>query len=149
MQNLLQSVRTLRDEGKIYFGVGSGKIGLIDSRDIADAAIAAATSETWDGETLELTGPAAIDYFAVASAIGKELGREITYIPVPPAAVGEAARRHGADEWTANATVEFCAAYAKGWGDFATDAVMKVTGHAPRSISDFAREVLVPALRGP
>jgi NAD(P)H dehydrogenase (quinone) len=146
MQNLHGSLGTLRAEGKLYFGVGDGKIGMIDARDIGDAAVAAATSDAWDGQTLELTGPAAIDYDAVAAAIGRELGREIRYVPVAPAAAGEAAHRHGADAWTAQVITDYCTAYASGWGDFTTDAVATLTGHAPRSIADFAREVLAPAL---
>jgi uncharacterized protein YbjT (DUF2867 family) len=147
MQNLFHSVPSIRAQGKLYFGVGSGKIGMIDARDIADAAVAAATNETWDGQTLELTGPAAIDYFAVATAIGNELGREVTYVPLPPAAIGEAARAHGSDDWTAQVTTEYCVAYAQGWGDFTTDSVEKLTRHVPRSIADFVREVLAPRLR--
>ncbi|EAU65413.1 conserved hypothetical protein [Stigmatella aurantiaca DW4/3-1] len=147
MQNLLASVGSLRSEGKLYFGTGSGKMGLIDTRDIADAAVAAATSDAWDGQTLELTGPAAIDYDAVAAALGRELGRDVTYVPVPPTAVGEAARRFGTDEWTAKVLTDYCTAYAKGWGDFTTQEVAKLTGHEPRSIAEFAREVLAPAVR--
>lgn len=147
MQNLFFSVGSIRQEGKIFFGVGDGKIGMIDSRDIADAAIAAATSDTWDGQTLELTGPAAIDYHAVAAAVGRALGREVTYVPVPPTAVGEGARAHGVDDDTAKVLTDYCTAYGQGWGDFTTDAVSRLTGHAQRSIDDFAREVLVPAVR--
>jgi NAD(P)H dehydrogenase (quinone) len=147
MQNLLATVASLRGEGKFYFGVGHGKIGLIDSRDIADAAVAAATSDVWDGQTLELTGPAAIDYYAVAAAFGKELGRDVTYVPVPPSVAGETARRFGADAWTAQVITDYCTAYAAGWGDFTTHEVARLTGRAPRSIADFAREVLAPAVR--
>lgn len=147
MQNLLGSLGSLRGEGKIYFGVGDGKMGLIDTRDIADAAVVAVTSDAWDGQTLELTGPAAIDYYAVAAAIGRELGRDVTYVPVPPAAAGEAVRKFGADEWTAKVISDYCTAYSKGWGDFTTNEVAKLTGHEPRSIAEFAREVLAPAVR--
>ncbi|RYE89677.1 MAG: NAD-dependent epimerase/dehydratase family protein, partial [Myxococcales bacterium] len=68
MQNLLWSAGPLRAAGTLHTGSGDGKIGRIDSRDIADAAVAAATADTWDGQTLELTGPAALDDAAVAAA---------------------------------------------------------------------------------
>lgn len=148
MQNLLHSVPTIRAEGAIYFGAGSGKVGMIDSRDIADAALAAATSARWDGQVLELTGPEAIDHHRVAAAIGEALGREVRYVPVPPAAVGDTALRFGADPWRARILTEYCEAFTRGWGDFATDDVAKLTGHPPRSIEDFAREILSPAVRG-
>ncbi|EYF00512.1 NAD(P)H-binding protein [Chondromyces apiculatus] len=148
MQNILKNVGSIRDEGKIYFGTGDGKIGMIDVRDIADAAVAAVESEAWDGQTLELTGPEAIDFHAVAAAVGRELGRDVTFVPVPPVAAGDTARRFGVDAWTATVLTEYCAAYAAGWGDFTTGEVERLSGHAPRSIADFAREVLVPAVRG-
>ncbi|MDI1484727.1 NAD(P)H-binding protein [Polyangium sp. y55x31] len=147
MQNILHNVATIRGEGRIYFGTGEGKIGMIDNRDIADAAVAAALLDTWDGQTLELTGPAAIDYHAVAAAVGKALGREVTFVPVPPAAVGATARKFGVDEDTAQLLTDYCAAYAQGWGDFTTDNVAKLTGRPARSIDDFARDVLAPMLR--
>ena len=147
MQNLLPLVPTIHAQGKIFYGVGDAKVGMVDTRDIADAAVAAATSDAWNGRTFELTGPASVDLYAVARAIAKELGREVTYVPVPPAAVGEAARQHGAEAWLAQAITEFCAANSEGWSDFATDDVATLTGHPPRSIEDFVRELLVPAVR--
>ena len=56
-------------------------------------------------------------------------------------------RKFGADEWTAGIVRDYCAAYARGWGDFTTNHVAQLTGHAPRTIDDFVREVLIPASR--
>lgn len=148
MQNLLPLVPTIRAQGKLFYGVGDAKVGMIDTRDIADAAVAAATSDAWDGQTFELTGPASIDLHEVARTIGKNLGREVTYVPVPPEAVGEAARQHGAEGWLAQAITEFCTANGQGWSDFTTDNVARLTGHPPRSVEDFVREALAPAVRG-
>jgi NAD(P)H dehydrogenase (quinone) len=147
MQNLLALVPTIRNQGKLFYGVGSGKMGMIDTRDIADAALAAATSDAWDGGTFELTGPATIDFHLVAAAISRELGRDVTYVPIPAEAAGEAARKHGAEPWLAQTITEFCAANELGWSDFVTNDVQKVTGHAPRSIEQFVHDVLAPAVR--
>lgn len=146
-QNLLGSLGSIAGEGKLYFGVGEGKLGVVDTRDVSDCVAAAATSAAFDGETIELTGPASVDYHAVAAAVGRALGREVAYVPVPPEAVADAVRKLGADEWTAGILRDYCAAYARGFGDFVTDGVARVSGHAPRSIDDFAREVLAPVAR--
>lgn len=145
-QNLLGSLPTILGEGKLYFGVGDGTMGMIDTRDVSDAVAVAATRSDFDGQTLELTGPARISYHDVAAALSRALGREITYVAVPPAAAGEAVRGWG--DWAANVIKDYCTAYSKNWGDFATDEVKRITGHAPRSADDFAREVLAPAARG-
>ena len=57
-------------------------------------------------------------------------------------------RNFGADEWTVGIIHDYTKAYSKGFGDFTTDEVAKLTGHPPRSIDDFVREVLAPAARG-
>lgn len=145
MQNLTSSMSTIRGEGKIYWGVGDGRMGMVDTRDVADAAVTAALTDKFDGNTYELTGPASISYNEVAAAVGRGLGREVTYAPVPPEAAGEAVRRYGADEWTVRLLRDYCTAYSKGFGDFTTGDVQRITGRAPRSIDDFVREVLVPA----
>jgi uncharacterized protein YbjT (DUF2867 family) len=148
IQNLFASLSTIAGEGKVYWGVGDGRLGMVDTRDVSDAAIVAATTDVHDGSTFELTGPASIDYHEVAAAVGRGLGREIAYVAVPPVAAGEAVRSFGADEWTVGLIRDYCTAYSKGWGDFTTDHVERITGHAPRSVDDFVREVLVPAMRG-
>lgn len=145
MQNLFGSLPTALGQGKIFWATGDGKMGMVDTRDVADAAVVAATTDTFDGGTFELTGPASIDYHAVAAAVSRALGREVAYVPVTPEAAGEAIRGFGADEWTVGIIRDYTRAYAQGFGDFTTDAVAKITGHPPRSIDDFAREVLAPA----
>jgi NAD(P)H dehydrogenase (quinone) len=146
LQNLLGSIPTITGQGKLFWATGDARMGMIDTRDVADAAVAAATTDRFDGETLELTGPASIDYHQVAAAIARGLGREVAYVPVPPEAAAAAVRAAGADEWTAGIIRDYCTAYARGWGDYTTDAVARVTGHPPRSVDDFVREVLVPAI---
>lgn len=148
LQNLLGSLRSITGEGKLYWATGSAKMGMIDTRDASDAAVVAATTSDFDGQTFELTGPESIDYHRVAAAISKGLGREVTYVPVPPQAMGETMRSFGADDWTAKLITDYTTAYTAGFGDFTTDHVKRITGRAPRSIDDFVREVLVPAARG-
>ncbi|NVB78828.1 MAG: NAD(P)H-binding protein [Kofleriaceae bacterium] len=147
LQNLLGSIPTIKGEGKLYWGVGDGKMGMVDTRDVADAAVVAALTDKFDGGTYELTGPASIDYNAVAAAVGRGLGRDVTYVPVPPEAAGEALRGYGADDWTVRLIRDYCTAYSKGFGDFTTGDVERITGRAPRSVDDFVREVLAPAVR--
>lgn len=147
MQNVLGSLGAILRDGKLHFGTGDGRMGMIDTRDVADAVVAAVSTSEHDGGTFELTGPASIDYREVAAAVGRGLGRDVEYVPVSPEAASEAVRAFGADDWTVGILRDYCAAYSKGFGDFTTDHVQRITGHAPRSIDDFVREVLVPAAR--
>ena len=145
MQNLLGSLGSLR-AGRLFAGTGATKLGFIDVRDVADALVAAATRDSWNGMTLDLTGPESLAYEDVARAVGEAIGREITFVPVSPEEAGKAVFAATGDAWHARTVEEFAAAAATGFGDFTTDNVRMLTGHTPRSLADFIREVLAPAV---
>jgi NAD(P)H dehydrogenase (quinone) len=147
MQNLLGSLGSLLHEGKLYAGVGSAKIAVIDARDVGDAVAAAVFRDAFDRQTLELSGPQSIGHDVIAAAIGQALGRPVEYVAVPPEAVGESLRRFGRDDWTVQVVVDYARAYSRGFGDFVTDAVRSLTAHEPRDIAMFAREVLAPSAK--
>jgi NAD(P)H dehydrogenase (quinone) len=147
MQNLLASLGSIVGEGKLYAGMGDGRTALIDARDVGDAMAAAVLNDRFDGSALELSGPQSIGHAALAAEIGRALGRKVAYVAVPPEAAGEAARPFGLDDWTVQIIVDYSRAYAMGFGDFVTDAVQSLTGHAPRDIGTFSREILAPAAR--
>jgi uncharacterized protein YbjT (DUF2867 family) len=144
MQNLLGSLGSIVGEGKLYAGMGEAGIALIDARDVGDALAAAVVTDRFDGSALELSGPKSIGHSTVAAEIGKALGRNVSYVAVPPEAAGEAVRAFGLDDWTVQIIVEYSRAYSKGFGDFVTDSVQSLTGQAPRDIGTFAREVIGP-----
>ncbi len=145
MQNLLGSLGSIVGEGKLYAGMGNAGIALIDARDVGDALAAAVMTDQFDGSALELSGPKSIGHDTVAAEIGKALGRNVSYVAVPPEAAGEAVRAFGLDDWTVQIIVDYARAYSKGFGDFVTDSVQLLTGQAPRDIGTFAREVISPA----
>ncbi len=147
MQNLLGNLGSIVGEGKLYAGMGDGAVALIDARDVGDALAAAVLTDKFDGSVLELSGPKSIHHSGVAAAIGKALGRNVAYVAVPPEAAGEAVRAFGLDDWTVQVIVDYSRAYSNGFGDLVTDAVQSLTGHAPRDIDTFAREVISPVVK--
>lgn len=147
-QNFLWSAAPILGEGRLYAGSGGAKVGFIDTRDVVDALAAAATTDRFDGQSLELTGPRSVDHDEVAAALGRALGREVAHVAITPEQSSEPLRAMGADAWTVQLVADYARAYAKGWGDFVTDAVQQLTGHAPRDVDSFARDVFVPATRG-
>ena len=146
MQNIFGSAQTIGAEGVFYQGMGDGKLGMIDVRDIADAAAKVLLDRSHAGKTYTLTGPESITWHKAAEAFTAALGQPVKYVPIPPEGVAEAIRKMGWGEWGALVMKDYSAAYGKGWGDFVTDDVKKLTGHPARTIEQFAREVLAPAL---
>jgi uncharacterized protein YbjT (DUF2867 family) len=148
MQNLFGSAQSILSSGMIFQGTGDGKLGSIDVRDIADVATAVLLDHQWDRGIYELTGPETLSYGDVARLLTEALGREIHYVPVTPEQVRESILKLGWGDWAAGIMADYSAAYARGWGDFTTTFVEKLSGHPARSYAAFLREVFVPATRG-
>jgi uncharacterized protein YbjT (DUF2867 family) len=146
MQNLFGSAESILTQGTMTNSTGDGRIGFIDVRDIADVASAVLLDRAWDRGIYDLTGPASLSFEEVARELGAALGRAVTCVPVTPEQTRDAVLQRGGGEWFAGIMADYSTAYAKGWGDFTTSFVEKITGHAPRSLAQFAREVFAPAL---
>jgi NAD(P)H dehydrogenase (quinone) len=141
MQNFFSSVPSIKNEGNIYMGVGYGRLGMIDVRDIVDCVERCVVSDDFNNHILTPTGPESINFYKVADAFSEALGRKVNYIPVPPEAVRDALLKMGAGDWGAQVMTDYSIAYSNGFGDFTTNDVEKITGHKPGSIYDFANEV--------
>ncbi len=146
MQNMLMVSDTLKATGTFSFATAQGGVGMIDARDIAACAVECALSETWDGQTFDLTGPDSISYSDVAGILTQLAECQIEYAPISPDAMYQMIDGAGWGAWMAALTRDYGRAYASGWGDFTTDAVEQITGRAPTGFRTFAREVLLPAM---
>lgn len=117
---------------------GNGRIGMVDPRDTAAVGAVALTTDGHAGATYRLTGPEAITYQQAAAALGAD------YVDVLPQTAEQGLRAAGLPAWLVThliGTFELIRADALAE---TTDTVRKVTGRAPRSITDFARELPLP-----
>jgi uncharacterized protein YbjT (DUF2867 family) len=146
MQNLFMAAPTIGTDGNIYMGMGDGKLGLIDVRDIVDATESAVLSDEFNNQVISLTGPDSIDFNQIASSVSRGIGKTVNYVAVPPEAVKASILEMGMGEWFAEIMKDYSKAYAENWGDFTTDEVQKLTGHPARSIDSFVDEVFAPAV---
>jgi uncharacterized protein YbjT (DUF2867 family) len=147
MQNLcFLADESIAKEGKLYFGTGEGRLGMIDLRDIVDCAEECLVSDAYDNKIFTLTGPESIGFHDIAGRLSNLLGCPIHYVPVQPEAVEQFIRSMGQSVWYARVMRDLCRAYSEGWGNVITGDVAHITGHRPRSFEVFAREILFPAL---
>lgn len=140
MQNTLMTAPTVASEGRIYQPMKKGRLGMIDARDIGEAAAKVIIEEGHEGKTYTLTGPAAISFHNIAAALGEVLGKEVTYIPVPPERAKEAMLGRGIPEWMADALNEYAKAHSEGYSDWTTDDFERLTGHSATSYKEFATD---------
>ena len=131
----------------MYWGMGDGKLGMIDVRDIADCCVSLLLNTGYEGKIYTPTGPATITFQDIANIISNGLGKPVNYIKMSIEAVGDAIRKAGWGEWGARVMMDYSKAYADGWGNFINDDVETITGQKPRSFQQFYDEVLSFALK--
>ncbi|HZH09461.1 MAG TPA: SDR family oxidoreductase [Microvirga sp.] len=126
--------------GVIAVPAGEGKSSFIDVRDIASSAAAALTSNKFDGQAFNLTGPEALSYAEAAAILSKASGRPIDYKASTDAEFITMLSNAGVPK----AYAEFLAAIfhpvREGWTAAISNAVQTLTGRAPRSVAAYATE---------
>jgi uncharacterized protein YbjT (DUF2867 family) len=142
MQNTMMTAPTVKDQGVIYYDWGDGKAGVIDARDIVDAAVGVLTAANgrFAGQSFVLTGPAPIGFADMAAGIGKAVGKDVNYVPVPHEAAKQAMLGMGMPEWIADGYVELNKGFENGFANTTTDDVETLAGHEPRTFEQFARD---------
>ena len=147
MQNLFGSAETIKGDDNMYWGMGEGKLGMIDVRDISDCVVSLLLNRGHDNKIYTPTGPESISFADAAQTISGILGKPVNYVPVSLDAVRDAILQMGWGEWGAQIMVDYSKAYSENWGNFVNGDVETITGNKAGSFGNFVEEVLVHALR--
>lgn len=141
-QNLLMTAPTVATQGAFYWDMGTGRLAMVDARDIGEVAAKILTSapDAHHGKIYTPTGPAAISLAEAAAQLSEGLGKPVRYVPVPHDAARQSMLEMGMPSWLVGMLIEYAQAYERGWGDLTTTHVQDITGRAPRSVLDFARD---------
>lgn len=140
MQNTMRAAQTISSNGVIYWDMNEGKLGMIDVRDIVDAAFAVLIGSGHEGKSYILTGPAAISFHDVARSFSSALGREVKYVSVPGASALKSMIGMGLPEWIAEGYRELDEGFSDNFASKVTENVTNLTGHPARSFDQFARD---------
>jgi len=138
-QGLLAVAGSISAEGRFYAPIGDATVSAVDVRDIAAVAAAALTEAGHEGATYTLTGPAAITHAQIAEALSSALGRDVSFVDVPPQAFADSLRGL-LPPWQVEGLLEDYEHYRHGEAAFVSPAVADVTGRPPRDIAQFARD---------
>ncbi|WP_432543690.1 NAD(P)H-binding protein [Kineococcus sp. SYSU DK002] len=132
--------RSLREEDRVVTATGTGRVALVDARDIAAVAVRALLDEPSHDTEHVLTGPQALSWSDVADLVSAARGRAARHEPV---GVDELARRWvaaGLPEPFARALAALDEDISLGRHDVTTDTVRRVTGRDPRALADLLAE---------
>ena len=141
MQNFLMMAPAIAQMDSFAAATGDGRIGHIDTRDVAAvAAEVAADPAAHAGRTYWPTGPEALSSAEVAVVLSKVLGREITFRPITFEEQRQAMISAGLPEPVAEDNARALALSAGGEADYVTTDVPDILGRPARSFEQFATE---------
>jgi uncharacterized protein YbjT (DUF2867 family) len=138
MQNFLMSAQPVAEQGMLYGMTGEGRVGYIDTRDVAAVAAELLTSPGREGTSYTLTGPEALSAAEVAERLSAATGRQVRSVDLGPDAFRQALAGAGLPGWLVDGLVETHTLFAAGHAATVTDEVAKVTGRPPRTFAQFA-----------
>ena len=145
-QGLLAVAGPISAEGRLYAPIGDAAVSAVDVRDIAAVAAITLTEPGHEGATYTLTGPASITHAQIAAALTAALGRDVTFVDVPPQAFADSLRGI-LPPWQVEGLLEDYAHYRRGEAASVSPAVAEITGRPPRDVQQFARDY-APAFAG-
>lgn len=128
------------DHGQIALPAGTRKSSFIDVRDIAESAAVALTTDRFDGQSFNLTGPEAVSYADAAQLLSEVAGKPVRYVPIDDSAFVEALTGAGVARDYADFLASIFHPVREGWTAAVTDHVQTLTGHAPRSLATYVRD---------
>lgn len=141
MQNLLRFADNILSTASIQFPMKDAKISMIDTRDIAEAAMRVLTAPgPHAGKRYLLTGPEALSFAQVADKLTIALGRRIRYVDTRPDDAHKIIVAAGFDEWYADAAIKEAEWFAQGHGAEVTEMVADITGTVPHDFDSFAED---------
>ncbi|MBY8083249.1 SDR family oxidoreductase [Vibrio fluvialis] len=130
------------DQGVIGVPAGEGKSSFIDVRDIASSAAAALTTNRFDNQAFNLTGPEALSYAQAAQKISEALGKPVAYQAMEEGAFCDVLKSVGVPADYAEFLTSIFYPVREGWTAGVSDAVVTLTGKAPRSLDEYIADHL-------
>jgi uncharacterized protein YbjT (DUF2867 family) len=140
MQNTFRWAPMIAADGQFFGSAGDGRVSAIDVRDVAAAAAAVLLQDGHERQTIDLTGPEALSFADLADRLSEVLGREVAYFDLPDEEHRQRLLDAGSPDWRADSTVGLNRAFREGDYAAVTDAVATLTGRAPRTFDEFARD---------
>lgn len=139
MQNFYQPqyIRSITEQQTLFSATGNGKVGFIDTLDIARSAVAALTTDTPLNEDVILTGPDMLSYPDIATLLGQHLSLPLTHTSLSVDALTQHHQQNGLDPAYAAILAGMDAEIAQGSEARLTDGVLRLTGKPPGRFIDF------------
>jgi uncharacterized protein YbjT (DUF2867 family) len=138
--SLLAAAREVR-ASRTWTGLAdSGRMALIDHRDVAEAGLRVLTDPTLWGAHHDLTGPVRVSWPEALELLSTELGEPVTFRVAAERQYLEGLISAGVPAGTAELLVTREWAILAGENDYTTDTFQQITGRPPRPVAEFLHE---------
>ena len=124
-------------DGVIRGPAASGRVSFVTRDDIADAAVAVLTTDVFDGQTFDITGPEAITLSEAAAVLSEVAEKTITYVPETEEEAYASRAHYGAPDWEVEGWVTSYQAIANDEMEVVSNSVETLTFHRPLSVREF------------
>ena len=141
----LQNFNTLWIQGinehrKIFLPAGNAKVSFIDARDISAVIAKLITSEDYNNQEFDITGPEAIDHNDVAKEISNVIGSKVQYQEISPDELKSGLLGAGLPADYTDFLLLIMGFLKEGYNGGLTDNVEKILGRKPHSVKDYTRD---------
>ena len=138
MQNFLALAPLIAREGRFASVTGEGRIGMVDSRDVAAVAAAVASAPaSHAGKTYWLSGPQRLSYTEAASEMSRVLHHRVVHQHVSADEQVQTMVDAGMPLDVARTNTRALELFAQGDADWISDDVFSVVGSGPRTFESF------------
>ncbi|MFD4601926.1 NmrA family NAD(P)-binding protein [Streptomyces sp. NPDC058464] len=134
------AARTIKENSTIALPFGSGRTSPVAVDDVARVlATVLRDPAPHIGQIYELTGPRSVDMTELAAEFSRALGREVSYVDVPPQRWEAQLPKLGLPPHVVQHIITMAKLHRDNRYDRTTDGVERVTGIPPQSIEAFVK----------
>ena len=138
MQNFLMLAPAIAKTSSFGSSTGDGRIGMVDTRDVAAVAAEIAVSPaSHKGKTYWPSGPESLAYADAAKVFSTVLGRSITFHPLTFAEQKQVMVDVGVPDHIAEMNAQAVTLFAEGDSDWINDDVRSILGRPPATFEQF------------
>ncbi len=141
MQNFLNMAGMVKEQSKIMMPVPVDvEAGMIDVRDTGDVAAEVLTGDGGHNGQTYFLASANRTPGDVATVLSSELGREVAFVEVPLEGAVGAMKERGMPDWMIDHQSALMGLLGSGVLANTNDNIEKISGHAARTLEDFAHD---------
>lgn len=113
-ENYTEQLAPVLEHGAVVGSAGSGRVASAGRADYAAAAVVVLTGDGHEGRAYELSGDTAWSFPEYVAEVGRQAGKEIRYVDLPPTEHRKVLVEAGMPEPVADLVVDIDAAIARG-----------------------------------